>query len=821
MNTNDYYPNEKRMVNMLDYFWNDNEYFCITGNSGCGKSFTLKKYFKENHKEYMLLYFAGDYLHDDLDYYPFLFGLSSVNFKDYETPIKKDIVKITKDMPYISNLSSYIIQNLVENNHELWLNQTEKEILSKIQFLQKKYKLIFFLDDFQWWDQRSFQLLDTILKKIYTGKIPNKLKLVFTVTLNQNSKNKDYIKVLLKTIDAKNLKFPQLEYNEFKISIKKYVTLYDNWEEKRYRILFQLINNHMKVLTEVLKELKKGRHVFDVNDISGKEYLNELLEERLKELGATGQVISKVLEYASIIGLTFSYFELEKITRINSQEFKRIIMQAAELELIENTTEEDIAAFAHQIVRELFEGRVKTGYQEYSYYFTIEQCLAKIKPAEYLRRARYLVKAGNFEKAVLLYILEFLQQIRNYGEINIEIKDEAKPLFNEDLKWYLEQMISAYKYHSKKEYEETLECLELIEEFYPSFLIAEKRLLQSFCYTKSLDMQLRSNALYSIKDFNTIKSVNEEIEVYERIQNRLISVYAHLGMIEEASKAEKCLMQNLSFRYQYDENARIRLNIIRRTYNIVHDCKTSEVFMEKAVDYFGPKVGKLIPTSLKHYYIALVNYSSILTINGKFEKGYEYLKKAMDLENDFKSFPFPRKQILYNNFIINSFFCGKLEIEKCISALESIIYKLPVIAERLTYTSNLSVFYALSGQVEKAFNILLKEVEIQNVAHDIEGFYKFRSYTNLAIYCYLASNKCTAQKYLMEIENIIPHLNNGVYYQEHHNIIVSYIEENTKIQPDEWWNCVHICRPQFKSKAWEFFGVGYILASLSNWDTEN
>lgn len=201
--------------------------------------------------------------------------------------------------------------------------------------------------------------------------------------------------------------------------------------------------------------------------------------------------------------------------------------------------------------------------------------------------------------------------------------------------------------------------------------------------------------------------------------------------------------------------------------------------------------------------------------------GYEYLGKTMNLENDFKSFPFPRRQILYNNFVINSFLNNKLSIKKCIDALENLINELPVIAERLTYTSNLSVFIALNGEIEKAINVLLNEVKTQNVAYDIEGFYKFRSYTNLAIYYYLSGDKNTSIRYLSEVEDIIPHLNNSVYYQEHHNIIVTCINENVKISPFEWWNCVHTRKPEFKSTAWNFFGIGYILASLSNWDTEN
>lgn len=815
-----YYPHEQRMVNIIDYFFNENPIFFITGKSGCGKSFTLKKYLLDNHNDYLFLYFAGDYLQSDKDYNPFLTGLSSKAIENKSEIIRKGMIELAKDIPNVSNISTYIIENLMNSNEDLSLNLTEQEIASKIQFLIKKEKVILFFDDLHWWDKRSIQLLDIIIQRIDFSELKNSIKIFLTLTPNQPAVNKQYVKSIVEKISAKHLEFPVLKYEDFKSLIGIYLQSYDS-SEKQLNILYNLINNHMKVLSEILKELKKGKIVLSFENESGKDYLKKLLEERLKEFGATGKMISKVLEYASIIGLSFSYFELEKITRINSGEFKDIISHAKKMELIECTSEEDIASFAHQIIRELFEARLKSNNLEYTYYQTIEKCISQIKPAEFLRRARYLIKAGEFEKASILYLLDFLQQIRHYNTISSETETEAAPLFSEELLWYLERMRNAYSYHNQKNYEAALEELELIEDFYPPALIAEKCLLQSFCYTKSLDKDTREKSLECIKKFETLDAVDNEIEVYERIQNRLMSVYAHLGRIKEAADSEYRLMQNLRLRYQYDENARTRLNIARRTYNIVHDCKTSKTFMKKAVEYFSPKDAFSVPVNLKHYYISLVNYSSILTLNGMFEEGNKFMEKALELETEFNEFTFPRQQILYNNYIINSYLCGKMDTSNCIDSLQNIIVKLPLIAERLTYTSNLSVFFALENKIDKAKNILLDEIRKQDVDHDVEGFYKFRSYTNLSIYQYLLGDKERAIERLSSIADIIPTLNNNIYYQKHHEIVkqIMYRPEYTTLE--QWWTSVHSLVPTFKTDAWKFFGIGYVLASLFNWDTEN
>lgn len=816
-----YYPHEEKMIHMIDYFFDDNFIFCITGNSGCGKSFTLKKYFSNSHKDYLFLYFVGDYLQNDKEYNPFLTGLSAKENRCNREVVQKGMVELSKDIPYIGNISTYIVKNLINNAENLSLNPIEQEIISKIQFLIQQNNVILFLDDLHWWDKRSIQLLDIIIRQIDFSSLKNKLKIFFAVTPNQSTLNQQYLQNIIEKACAKHLEFPILEYADFKRILRIYLKPSDDKIDKQLSILYKTINNHMKILHEIIKELKKGKSVLSFDTASGQEYLKELLEDRLREYGATGKLISKVLEYASIIGISFSYYELEKIINLNSQEFRKIILHAKEMELIETTSEKDIAIFAHQIIRELFESRVKSNNLESIYYLTLEQCISQIKPAEFLRRARYLVKAGELEKASILYLLEFLQEMRNYNGVNPDLEIEAEPLLSEELSWYIEHMKKANVYHTQKNYEAALEELDLIEEFYSPSLIAEKKLLQSFCYTKSLDKDIRIHSLECIESFEELKDVDNEIEVYERIQNRLISVYAHLGRLKEAAMAEYRLMQNLRLRYQYDENARVRLNIARRTYNIIHDCKSSMTFMEKAMEYFAPEDKFSVPVNLKHYYISLVNYSSILTSNGLFEQGNNYMKEAFKLEKNFTTFIFPRQQILYNNYIISSYLCGKMKVSECISALESIIAQLPLIAERLTYTSNLSIFYALSNNIEKAKEILVDEIIKQNVEHDVEGFYKYRSFTNLAIYQYLLGNKCEAIERLHSIADIISSLNNNIYYQKHHDIIIGIMEKCEITSSEQWLTCVHSIMPNFKSDAWNYFGMGYVFASLFNWDTEN
>ena len=71
---------------------------------------------------------------------------------------------------------------------------------------------------------------------------------------------------------------------------------------------------------------------------------------------------------------------------------------------------------------------------------------------------------------------------------------------------------------------------------------------------------------------------------------------------------------------------------------------------------------------------------------------------------------FPRIQLLRNNYIISGYLSGNLNEDECILLYEKIILDIPyIISERLFYKSNLSIFWALKNEPQKALNILREE----------------------------------------------------------------------------------------------------------------
>ena len=96
-------------------------------------------------------------------------------------------------------------------------------LISKIQFLIQQNNVILFLDDLHWWDKRSIQLLDIIIRQIDFSSLKNKLKIFFAVTPNQSTLNQQYLQNIIEKACAKHLEFPILEYADFKRILRIYL----------------------------------------------------------------------------------------------------------------------------------------------------------------------------------------------------------------------------------------------------------------------------------------------------------------------------------------------------------------------------------------------------------------------------------------------------------------------------------------------------------------------------------------------------------------------------------------------------------------------
>lgn len=816
-------PHQTQLITSLQNRVHDNRYVIVMGASGCGKSHTFqhlhRKFFDYGFEISML--FDGEYYSEDRDYSPFKKALYSTQ-SSYIQHIKKGSAEALKGIPYAGDFLSYATSSLSNRDMNVDINvfnEEEQVIVSEIKRISKNQKTCIICDNIHWWDNRSFKLLLMLLESNSTlsGKGFQGIYFVLSITENQESLNDELTRRLISLTKSEAIvSVPIFSLNDFRISIKDSTD--KTLLESQIELLYNLINGHLKVYYEIINELNSNTFDFRrEKDTTQLSYLSDILDRRLKDCGATGEQILQVLEYASIIGMSFPVEEIEAITNYSRTRLKRIIEDSSSLRLTETTQTPNYYKFAHEIIREIFISKVDS--QDLDHYAILAECLREIKPSQYLRRAKYLMRSLNTETASVLYCLDMVMQLRVYNDISESVKCEVENILGEDLKEYIQHMSDAYSYFHMQKYDDTLNTLNKISNFYQTELLAERDMLTLACYSKKLatdDVICTIDKLESIRNSTELKN---EKEMRERLGHILVTACAHTGEISKARKIEEDVAKSILPRRNIDEAANDRMHIIMRNANAIHGIDISPSHVKRALNFFGKASGNGTHRNIRQYYTSIINYSAVLTMDGKFEEAHTQALEGLKLERENGDILFPRPQILRSNFILAGVLTKRIEPREAIDMYNDILSYLPkgIMAEKLFYTSNQSVLYALINQPKRAHDILSSEALNHDIPHDKEGLYKYHVTTNCAIYNHLTGNTDDAIQNLEEQSHSLKKLVNGSYFFKKNELLIEVMKNHYTTDGLQWLDVVHLLNDSFQGTPWNYFGLGYALIALCDW----
>lgn len=829
-------PNEERFIKEIyKQMNNTNTLFFISGKSGHGKTVSVNQVTQELEQSgYLLLSLTGDSILSEKEYHPFYMALSQVLPVSAEYGIKEVLKDYGDSIPKVGKGVTSILSFLSKRNsakkkiRDLMLSEKEHDIMCKLQYLAEQKEILFVCDNMNYWDEKSLKLLYLILQNRHTRyDFLSKSIFILLYTSDKKSVNDDLIYAIKDSIDKNGkIDFPELEYADFKNSLSILGYKY-SLSQKECELLFSLINGHIRMLVELIGELNQNR--LTLNSVEGKpkEILATILHQRLKDCGATGEQIKTTLEYAALLGLSFSSYELNEIMQLKSSMFQEIIERSNEMKLIEKQSEKcNTLQFAHDIIHEIFQSEISENGSEY--YERIELCLKEIEPGQYIRRSQYAFKAGNSNRAFTLAVLNILKQIREDEFISEKDLLKYKELFEKEKSFfryyeYIKSMKEGYDLYRQGDYEKALKTLLHIDEIYPVEFLAEREILCSYCYTKKIESCYRYTGLTRLKNYASIEKCNNERDLYERVLIRLTILEAHLGNISDARTAESKIIDSLSSRINHDEQAQIRFHTLNRISNALYDCEISSDKMKKATEYFGTDFDKGgLWRNTKQYYLSQVNYAGILCLIGKFKESYESNKKILALCQQFPDYPFPRTNIFLNNYLISGYLAHQLTVAECAQSFKELVDSIAPCAERLFYVANYSIFLALSGNIREALLRLQQEEKIQDIKEDKEKVYNYRVSFNSGVYQFLLNNKEEALNILLKLDEQMNSLglqNDEIYTEKRVSKVIQYISNmDTPVTSKQWEDILIQNSSEFQPTPWNYYGKGYAFTTVFNWD---
>lgn len=829
-------PNEERFINEIyDKMYDANTLFFVSGKSGHGKTVSVNQIAQTLEKSgYLLVKLTGDSILSEKEYHPFYMALSEILPVNAEYGIKEMLADYGNSIPKfgkgVANILNFISKrdSAQKRIRDLLLNEKEQDILCKLQYLAEQKNILFVCDNINYWDEKSLRFLYLILQNRHTKyEFFSSSIFILLHTSDKKSSNDNLIHALKDSVNKNShINFPDLEYTEFKdaLSILGYKR---TLSKKECELLFSLINGHIRMLIELIGELNQNRLTLDSAEGKPKEILTAILHQRLKDCGATGEQIKITLEYASLLGLSFSPYELNKIMQFENSLFQNVIERSNEMKLIEKQSGiYNTLQFAHDIIHEIFQSEISENGSEY--YEKIELCLKEIAPGQYIRRSQYAFKAGNTDKAFILSVLNVIKQMREDGFISEKKLLKYKELFEKEKSYfmfyeYMKYMKEGYDFYRQGNYEKALKKFFLIDNLYPVEFLVEKEIFCSYCYTKKIEPQYRYTGLMRLKNYASLEKCNNERDLYERVLMRLTILEAHLGNIDNARITESEIILSLSTRVNHDEQAQVRFHTLNRISNALYDCEISADKMKKAANYFGTDFGKGgLWRNTKQYYLSQVNYAGILCLIGKFKESYERNEKILALCQQFPDYPFPRTNIFLNNYLVSGYLAHQLTAEECAHGFKKLIDSIEPCADRLFYVANFSIFLALSGNVKEALLQIQQEERLQEINEDKEKIYNYRIAFNSGVYQFLLNNKEDALNILTKLdEQMIASgpRDDAIYTEKRVSKIIQYISDmDSPVTPKQWEDVLLQSCSEFQPNPWNYYGKGYAFTTVFNWD---
>lgn len=356
------------------------------------------------------IHLVGDPILDSRNYYCFKNALNILTREYSKTKaVKETVTKSVQDIPFLGNTSECLLNETLfykekmQNQKSYFLeNEDEADIVFRLNYLFDKRCSLIICDNVQYFDQKSLELLYLLItcnEEIFPFFKECKFILAYT---NSNLELNPIIKKIYDNTETIKYQLLPIDLEEIDSALIQFGCS-ENIDKEIKKIIYQLSNGHLEVIKQISMQLYKKKDIIDsLKNSENETILENLLTQKLIDLGANGRQISELLEYASLIGHTFSNMELSQIVELNKQEFTNAIKRSNEMELINSN--DKYSFFSHDIVQLIFRNMANSNINHY--YAHMKECIKEIYPADYDQRIEIEIVLGETRQAAILAIMK-------------------------------------------------------------------------------------------------------------------------------------------------------------------------------------------------------------------------------------------------------------------------------------------------------------------------------------------------------------------------------------------------------------------------------
>lgn len=696
----------------------------ITGPAGSGKSWAaLQVGASWQDAGGSTIIAVGDNRNSNRDLYPFLVGLSELSrdWRHLATHGSRSLLRIVDTLAGTGGVASSIFDLLgsafrqkLDHSTRI-LSAAEREIIFDIKRLGRGRPILLIADNAHWWDEQSISLLEQLRSERLREAIPQlaKLRVLLVDTAEDQPPVAPNFSRLISEIGEQCYRLRLCNRNEFG-SVLSSLGLTKVLPDSLIETLYSICGGHLKLAEQIVKYVEDGGSIEQIGEHA---IFQDIIKARLAGIGPEGAQLSEILSLAAVIGITFSNKELTCLAQDRSNTLTRLMRRARAMELVDSV--KGGARFSHEVLRTYFLNlQNEEGMQDIQ--ARLANCLAIIRPGDYRARWSLLYAAGQHEKAREMYGLAAVKRLR-LGIALSHVLTEAGETYRDDvsLAAWICAIGEAYALIARGNYTDALRNVSAPNSSETSLLAAERNYVAALCEMEIQTAEGFAESRHILRAW--ISRVADEPEINIRLRILLQQTLVLSGMFDQARTIEKTVEIDLIERAQFDEDAKVLLNIQNRRASSINIAEVAEIRVKQAVSFFAGRDGQPARYPIE-LYRAQTNHCSILIKLGRYAEAYSVAIQTEKMLLDEQGLPFPRRDVLAHNLVLAGYRCGVIDIQTAVANQAKITLSPDGQSDNFLQQCNLCAFQFLAGDYSEGSRTL------SIVLHDLDGTHIGESY---------------------------------------------------------------------------------------------
>ena len=621
----------------------------------------------------------------------------------------------------------------------VFLETDEQAILADLQRNTFGARALLVADNLQWWDKDSLSVLNMLLDGRLNETYPFARDLSVIAVLTDSEFQPpiwlgDFHKHIVPSFSDKLC----LRYTQSR-EMQGVLRIFDpdhTVMPETTAVVFEMSGGHLAILDNALSYLRGLQRNPDEAELS--TLLHDMFLARLRNLGSLGQFAKSLLDAASLIGTQFEKDEIACIMNSNFGTLAEPIDTCINLGFLEVTGTR--ISFRHDYIRQFFRGSL--GPKEAELRTTFAECLRRLTPGDYVRRAENFAALDDETGAAVFFAVAAIANVRSGRGPYHLISPSARALltkhrYGELIKVYE----TCFRALSEGQLKNALRDLLSLSSAHAEPVLAEIEYLRCELELGLRDSQVRQASVGRLASWDEFHSQEFELGI------RLLLLRREFLVLEKnkvpARDLDLKIHRLLSARWGFDPTTEALSKALLRSSESLHMPDIALRHVREAVSYFAPDETGVISNPAE-YFKCLNNSVALCISNGLYEEALEEAHKALDVIRSYEMVSFPRTDFLESQKLLAEFRLGRLCPEECVVEQKAIIDKARAEDDPF-YTHNyLGVYLSMSGDLDEANKIFDALIERMNGAEHFDFNPRYFVSSNRTVARYLSNGDSSA-----------------------------------------------------------------------------